>query len=236
MRFGNDPLRGGDGYNRSYTRIIGSVEASKFFAFGRNRITATLGVRGAARSPPRSTCRERINRHTPTRHSNTSPQPGSAATRQSATAASSGNCGPGLYAEASLKRYIGEGTTPTCSKAPTAAGSRSAPKFFSDTPNSLSTHADIQENTPRGGSGDNRFCTASAASPAARLRRGDRRPSYEEARRQVDDYAAEIGKSGLEVHFVIDRTGQPDSLRQVSARGAAESPDRGAPCSSATSR
>ena len=39
--------------------------------------------------------------------------------------------------------------------------------------------------------------------------------SYEEARRQVDDYAAEIGKSGLEVHFVIDRTGQPDSLRQV---------------------
>ena len=38
----------GDGYNRSYTRILGSVEASKFFSFGRNRITATLGVRGAA--------------------------------------------------------------------------------------------------------------------------------------------------------------------------------------------
>ena len=60
---------------------------------------------------------------------------------------------------------------------------------------------------------------ASAQLFAASPRRGfavviDAR-SYEEARRQVDDYAAEIGKSGLEVHFVIDRTGQPDSLRQV---------------------
>lgn len=74
---------------------------------------------------------------------------------------------------------------------------------------------------------------ASAQLFAASPRRGfavviDAR-SYEEARRQVDDYAAEIGKSGLEVHFVIDRTGQPDSLRQVApaALGAAESPDRG---------
>ena len=60
---------------------------------------------------------------------------------------------------------------------------------------------------------------ASAQLFAASPRRGfavviDAR-SYEEARRQVDDYAAEIGESGLEVHFVIDRTGQPDSLRQV---------------------
>ena len=60
---------------------------------------------------------------------------------------------------------------------------------------------------------------ASAQLFAASPRRGfavviDAR-SYEEARRQVDDYAAEIGKSGLEVHFVIDRTSQPDSLRQV---------------------
>ena len=60
---------------------------------------------------------------------------------------------------------------------------------------------------------------ASAQLFAASPRRGfavviDAR-SYEEARRQVDDYAAEIGKSGLEVHFVIDRTGQPDSLRHV---------------------
>ena len=39
--------------------------------------------------------------------------------------------------------------------------------------------------------------------------------SYDEARRQTDDYAREIEKSGLEVCLVIDRTGQSDSLRQV---------------------
>ena len=50
----------GDGYNRSYTRIAGSVEASKFFSFGRNRITATLGVRGAAPITSSQHVQERI--------------------------------------------------------------------------------------------------------------------------------------------------------------------------------
>ena len=39
--------------------------------------------------------------------------------------------------------------------------------------------------------------------------------SYTEARRQVDAYIGEIEKSGLQVDLVIDRTGQPDSLRDI---------------------
>lgn len=82
---------------------------------------------------------------------------------------------------------------------------------------------------------------ASAQLFAASPRRGfavviDAR-SYEEARRQVDDYAAEIGKSGLEVHFVIDRTASPIRSGKCSgSSGVSRKPRSRAPCSSATSR
>ena len=39
--------------------------------------------------------------------------------------------------------------------------------------------------------------------------------SYAEARPQVDAYIAQIETSGLKVHLVIDRTAQPDSLRNL---------------------
>ncbi|MBQ8423453.1 MAG: hypothetical protein IJY36_04265 [Coprobacter sp.] len=39
--------------------------------------------------------------------------------------------------------------------------------------------------------------------------------SYEEAKAEVEAYAAELEKSGLTVHTVIDKWGVPDSIRQV---------------------
>jgi hypothetical protein len=39
--------------------------------------------------------------------------------------------------------------------------------------------------------------------------------SYNEARAEIDAYATQIAESGLQVQLVIDRTGQPDSLRAV---------------------
>lgn len=88
--------------------IAGSVEASKFFSFGRNRITATLGVRGAAPITSSQHVQERIKQaytDLAFEYITATWIGGNAAVRYRRLF---GKLWAGLYAEASLKRYIGE--------------------------------------------------------------------------------------------------------------------------------
>lgn len=98
-----------DGYNRRYTRLNGSVEASKHFAFGRNRITATLGVQGASALCSSQHVQDRIRAvyTDPAFEYLTATWIGGRADVRYRRLF--GKLWAGLYAQASLKRYMGSG-------------------------------------------------------------------------------------------------------------------------------
>ena len=100
----------GDGNSRKYTRVTGGVTASKFFFFGRNQLTAALGVAGGSALNASQTVQERL------REVYTDPQfeymtgtwmGGNVEIRYRRLF---GNLWGGLFARAALKYYLGANT------------------------------------------------------------------------------------------------------------------------------
>lgn len=100
----------GDGNSRKYTRVTGGVTASKFFFFGRNQLTAALGVAGGSAFNASQTVQERL------REVYTDPQfeymtgtwmGGNVEIRYRRLF---GNLWGGLFARAALKYYLGANT------------------------------------------------------------------------------------------------------------------------------